>query len=130
MSRKQSARASLRAFTIVVFVAGAACGHSEPESSTNPSDLTVGSCNKTPIDRLGTLPACAAGSASRTRPGVPDDYSGPANGSLLLSASELAAQAIAAQIAAARHPAGVDPVELGYPPIPAAARTATGGGSQ
>ena len=124
MSRQRSASPSWAAL-ILVFAVGAACRGSDADSETGSSALTAGSadsCDKTPIDNFGTLPACAAGHATRTRPGTPDDHSGPVGTSLLLNASEKAAKAIADQLAAERHPPGVDPVDLGFPPIPLGAR--------
>ncbi len=120
-------RATLASLAIAVLV-GCGAGSSD-DTSSNASAVTAGSaaCDKTPIDRNGTLPACAAGSASRAKAGVPDDYTGPVKGSLSPTATELAAGAIAAQKQAEQHPANVDPVELGYPPIPAGARVAPNG---
>lgn len=121
------------ALIMVLFVAGACRGDDAGSSSTGSSALTAGAgdaCDKRPIDHRGTLPACAAGRASRTRPGTPDDHTGPVKASLLLDASELAAKAVADQIAVERFPPGTDPVELGYPPIPPGARVTQKVGGQ
>jgi len=124
MSRQYSATFVRNTLAWLLFVVGFSCADEKSEpASASSSAVTSGAaeCDKTPIDRSGTLPACAAGRAVRGKPGVPDDYSGPINGSLVLTASDLAAQALAAQIEQSRNPAGANPVDLGFAPIPAAA---------
>jgi len=64
----------------------------------------------------GHLRACAAGTSTANRPGVPGDFAGEPHRSMATTPAERAAIARANALAAKRHPTGAASIDLGFGP--------------
>ena len=110
----------------VLFAVGIASCSGDSSESAETAAVTVGSsgsgsgsCDRTPIDGSGTLPACAAGTPGSGGPGVPEDFAGSNETSMPITAADQAAIAAAQALDIARNPPGQDPLDRGFGRAPA-----------
>ena len=103
-----------------------ACGDSEiDENQTSQAIAGSGSgsqergdaCDETPIDSMGTLPACVAGRSTSSGPGRHKD--GNVRPEPAEAAETKAATAAANALSAARGNAGSNLADRGFAPVPA-----------
>lgn len=97
------------------------CGASSDEASTSEASQAVTDeeeCDLRPIDRKGSLRACAAGKTTVEGPGKPEGFVEPPPPSAEEIAADVAAASRDQEKLQSRDGVGQDPRDLGFPSRP------------